>query len=92
MDQCNGSGGSGACSLFRIQDDAAQKACRKKGNSPDLGNNEEVLGPLTKLPGCNPITTTEAAAIAASKAPCSDQDAPPPVLSKVRRHNTRQKH
>ena len=88
MNECNGSGGSGACDLFQMQDDAAQKACRKKGRSPDLGNNEDVYGPISKMPGCNAITTTTEAALAQARAPCSEKDAPPAVLRRMRRNGT----
>ena len=60
-------------------------ACRKPGLSPDLGNNEDVVGPLQKLPGCNKITETEEEAIAQANAECSTEDAPPAVLARQKR-------
>ena len=88
MKDCTGGGSSGepnTCSHFKVQTGDEMKACRKQGLSPDLGNNEDVVGPIGKLPGCNAITETEEEAIAQLSKQCSDADAPPAVMQKVKR-------
>ena len=80
MADCDGVGSSGepnTCKHFKVQTGDQMTACRKKGLSPDLGNNENIYGVLQKLPGCNKITYTEAEAKAAAAEKCSDADAPP---------------
>ncbi|CAD6585873.1 MAG: hypothetical protein CYPHOPRED_003323 [Cyphobasidiales sp. Tagirdzhanova-0007] len=52
----NGSGQTNICPFFTTQTQDEMVACRKEGDSPDLGNNEQVAGWLDKLPGCNPVT------------------------------------
>ncbi|KAK9897064.1 hypothetical protein P389DRAFT_178801 [Cystobasidium minutum MCA 4210] len=50
------------CSHFTIVDGSK---CKKKGDSPDLGNNERVSAWVPELPGCVPVTYTDAEALAA---------------------------
>ncbi|GAA5845914.1 hypothetical protein JCM9279_002422 [Rhodotorula babjevae] len=62
MDECTSdSGVIEECKVLELYDRSVEPACRK---TPDV--NEVVLGTLKKLPGCNPLTKTTAAAQAAS--------------------------
>ncbi|KPV72855.1 uncharacterized protein RHOBADRAFT_55528 [Rhodotorula graminis WP1] len=77
MDECTSdSGVIEECKVLELYDRAVEPACRK---TPDV--NEVVLGTLKKLPGCNPVTKTTAAARAASGT-CPNL-ALPPVFKKT---------